>query len=625
MSFNTKNYRWDIQGLRAIAVLSVVIFHINPLVLPGGYVGVDIFFVISGYLIMGFIWRDLKNNDFTLLHFYTKRLYRLFPASFVMVVLSSVTAYYVLLPHESEIYLKSMLSTLFYFSNFYFYTEADYFNDAMAFYPLLHTWSLSVEEQFYMLFPLILIWIYKKQKKYIFSWLVIIGLFSLILSQWYVYEDASFSFFASPTRFFQFIIGGLIAISLQKSKPPQYLSDIGVMSGLILIFISIYWYSEKTLFPGINALLPSLGTGLVLYFGMQTYYSKFILENKVVDLIGNASYSIYLWHWPLIVFYKLKVSPNLSQNEQLTLLGFSIVFGILSWKLIEDRFRKNKVEELTFNPIAKVLAISILALIVSWSILKYYPYTKLRYQDKANAYLKYDTSMFRAGSCFLTSKYNDVKFYEEDKCITYKEGKKNYLLLGDSHAAHYYSALTELIQEDETLSQVTASGCTPLVPYNGAKRCSGLNKWAYEVLIREKHFDMIILSANWRLVNKQSFQNSLNQLLKYTDKLVVLGPSMEYKQSLPRLLLNLKKGEDSSQIYKKASTYNTFVTIDKLLKRYVSMENAYYISILEIVCNGDSCTTITENGTPINFDNGHLTHEGAYYILKRIQEKIFQR
>jgi len=626
MSYSPKHYRWDIQGLRAIAVLAVVLFHINPTWLPGGYIGVDIFFVISGYLIMGFIWRDLKQERFSLLNFYTKRVYRLFPALFVTVLLSSIAAYFILLPNEGEIYLKSMISTLFYVSNFYFYTEANYFNDAMEYYPLLHTWSLSVEEQFYMLFPLILMFIYRKKMKHVLTILLLLGLVSLMLSQWFVNEDASFAFFSSPTRFFQFIIGGLIAIYLQGHKVAKRGSDIGVIVGLGIIFYTLYFYSEKTLFPGVNALLPSLGAGLVMYFGINAGYTKLFLENKLINLIGNASYSIYLWHWPLLVFYKLKFSPSLSTKEQLALLLISIFLGILSWYFIENKFRKTNMRNVSLRPIVKVIGLSSLISLVTVLIFIYHPYKKLRYKDKANAYLKHNTSDFRAGTCFLTSKYNDVKFYDKQKCVAYKEGKKNYLLFGDSHAAHFYSAFATLIKDDETLTQVTTSGCNPLLPYRGAKRCIGLNKWAYEELIREKHFDVIVLSALWFSIHKKDFQYSLTQLAKYTDTLVVFGPSMSYKQPLPRLLLNLQKGEDSTQIYKSAGLYEKLALMDKALKSYVStMDNVKYISVLDTLCDKKGCKTITPDGTPINFDDSHLTHEGALYILKQVEDKVFKR
>ena len=625
MSAHTKNYRLDIQSLRAIAVLSVVLFHINPTFLPGGYIGVDIFFVISGYLILGFIWRDLKNKSFSLLDFYTKRVYRLFPALFVTVCVSSIAAYFILLPHESEIYVKSMVSTLFYVSNFYFYTQADYFNDAMAFYPLLHTWSLSVEEQFYMLFPLILMFIYRHKMKYIFTVLLLLGIVSLMLSQWYVNQDASFAFFSSPTRFFQFIMCGLIAINLQGDTTVKKGNDIAIVAGLGMVFYTLYFYSEKTLFPGINALLPTVGVGLVLYFGTDARYTKQFLENRVLGFIGNASYSIYLWHWPLLVFYKLKYSPNLSLKEQFGLLIVSLCIGIFSWYFIENRFRKDKFSTRTLKPIVTVLGMSFLFVLSSILIFTYFPSKTLRYQQKAAQYLTFNTDEFRAGSCFLTSKYNDVKFYDKDLCVTYKKGKKNYLLLGDSHAAHYYAALSSMMHSDETLTQVTASGCVPLLNTKGARRCTGLNDWAYKTLVSHKHFNVIILSANWRIVNKKAFDHSLKQLAKYTDKLIVFGPSLEYKQSLPRLLLGLKKGEESSQLYKTASAYDTFVRIDKHIGQYTKSNGIAYISILKVLCDKSGCKSITEDGTPINFDNGHLTHEGAAYILKSIEDKIFDR
>ena len=625
MSLDIKNYRLDIQGLRAIAVLSVVIFHINPLLLPGGYIGVDIFFVISGYLIMGFIWRDLKQKNFTLLHFYTRRVYRLFPALFAMVTVTTIAAYFILLPSENVLYIKSMLSTLFYVSNFYFYTEASYFNDAMAFYPLLHTWSLSVEEQFYMLFPLLLIWIYRKSAKNILLLLIGVGLLSLVVSQWYVSDDASFAFFSSPTRFFQFITGGVIAIYLQSHNAPKRGNDIAVIVGIILLLGTLYFYSEHTPFPGVYALLPSFGTALVLYFGLQMHYLKGVLENKYIVFIGNASYSIYLWHWPLIVFYKLKVSPTLSVGEAFLLFTLSIGLGMLSWYFIENKTRRHTLEQVTFKPIFTVFLGSVLFSILAVSIFHYLPYKKVQYKNKAYQYLDFNTSNFRDGKCFLTSKYNDIKFYDKQACVTYEEGKKNYLLLGDSHAAHYYSAMASMMKENETLTQVTTSGCVPILPYNGAKRCVELNKWAYEELIVQKHFDTIVLSANWRIVNQKHFVDSLNRLLKHTDKLVVLGPSMEYKQPLPRLLVNLKKNEKSSDIYKTASNYNVYLKIDKLIKTYTSMTQATYISTLDVLCTKNGCSTVTEDGTPISFDNGHLTHEGAYYILKHIESRLFDR
>lgn len=626
MSTYVKNYRWDVQGLRAIAVLAVVIFHINPMLLPGGYVGVDIFFVISGYLIMGFIWRDLQNNNFNLLRFYIKRVYRLFPALFVTVVISSIIAYFMLLPTESADYIKSLISTLFYFSNFYFYSESDYFNTAMQFSPLLHTWSLSVEEQFYIVFPFVLIFIYRKRKIQISKILILLALLSLLLSELFIYKDSAFAFFASPTRFFQFIIGGYIAISLQDNRLGKMLNDVLGGVGFLLIILSVFSYNDKTLFPGLNALLPSLGAALILFSGMNARYSSMFLSNNVFKLIGNASYSIYLWHWPLIVFYKLKFSPNLSINEQIVLFVLSIVLGYLSWKYIENTTRKRNFNVVNLKPIFFTMGISLFLALSTYFIFTTFSYNTLDHKSKAAQYLDFNTTNFRPGKCFLTSKHDNVNFFNKEECVTHIEGKKNYLLVGDSHAAHYYSALEEMLMDNETLTQVTASGCKPISPYKGAKRCTDLVKWAYETLIIDKRFDTIILSGHWGHMSGSDIRESMKTLLQHTDKVVILGPSMQYSQALPRLLIELSSDKDSAMLYKTAGKYKPLSVIDRAMASYFSIDNVQYISVLDTLCNQTTgCKVLTPEGIPINFDESHLTHEGALYILGQFKYEIFDR
>ncbi len=606
-------YRWDIQGLRAIAVMSVVIFHINPQLLSGGYVGVDIFFVISGYLIMGFIWRDLNNNSFSLMHFYTKRVQRLFPALLVMVVVSAIFGYFILLPHEALNFSSSLIATLLYVSNFYFYLEADYFNDAMEFAPLLHTWSLSVEEQFYLLFPLLIMLLFAKAKKDIFKLLLFIAFVSLILSQFLISYDKSFAFFASPSRFFQFIIGGIVAISLHKYKLPQNLNNsLGVLA-LALLLLSLFLYDETTLFPGIHALLPTLATALILFVGKEPNITSQFLSNKLFILIGNTSYSIYLWHWPLIVFYKLQISPSLSNQEQIGLLFGSLLLGYLSWKYIE---KSTKGKNYTLAMIISTLLVSLGS---------YYAFTSLSLEHKniASTYLDYNTSKFRSGECFLTSDYDSINFFDKSKCITHTQGKKNYLLIGDSHAAHFYSALDQAKEDNITITQVTASGCHPTLPYTGTKRCSDLMQWAYQELIINKEFDTIILSAHWKYSEKEQLLSSIKFLGKYSKRIIVLGPNMEYLQSLPRLLANLPPTEDTRSIYKSAGKYKEVASVDYYMKTYLKKENVTYISILKLLCDANGCTTTTPKGIPIAFDASHLTHSGACYIVENIRDKLF--
>lgn len=617
------NYRWDIQGLRAIAVLAVVIFHINPKLLSGGYIGVDVFFVISGYLIMGIIWRDLESGDFSLTSFYARRMRRLFPALFVMVAISSLGAYFILLPNENIDFNKSLIATLFNISNFYFYLEADYFNDMMEFAPLLHTWSLSVEEQFYLLSPMVLIYIFTKQKAKILLILVALFILFLLLSQIAIYYDKSFAFFASPTRFFQFILGGVVAISLQKNLLSKTKNDFMGAVGLLMIMLSLYFYDKSTVFPGVNALFPSMGTALILFSGQNSRYISWLLSNRIFKLIGNASYSIYLWHWPLIVFYKLEFSPSLSRVEQLGLFLGSLVIGYLSWKYIEQTTRKNSQTNLKsiYTVIAISFALSAMAFLVIYKI----SIDSLAYKNRAYKYLEYNASKFRSGECFLTSEYDGIEFFNKSRCVTHTKNKKNYLLIGDSHAAHFYSALEELKKEGETITQITASGCHPTLPYSGVKRCQDLFKWAFEELVVEKRFETIILSAHWKYPEKESLLKSINYLKKYTNHIIVLGANMEYLQSLPRLLIALPKEGKTDMIYKTAGRYQDVSSVDYYMKSYLKLDGVRYISILHILCDQESCRTITDDGTPINFDSSHLTHKGALYIMQEIAPNLFDR
>ena len=608
-------YRWDIQGLRAIAVLSVLLFHINPELLLGGFLGVDIFFVISGYLIMGFIWRDLNSGSFSLMEFYRRRVQRLFPALLVVVGVSAIFGYFILLPYEALNFSHSLLATLLYLSNFYFYLEADYFNDAMEFAPLLHTWSLSVEEQFYLLFPLLLILLFHRAKKDILKSLLLLALLSLVLSQTLLYYDKSFAFFASPTRFFQFILGGVVAISFQKNSFSKALNSSFALIGLLTILLSLFVYNENTLFPGVHALVPTLATVLVLFAGQNPNFITALLSNRLFRVIGNSSYSIYLWHWPLIVFYKLQVSPSLSNREQVFLFLASLGLGYLSWRYIEKPTR------------AKNYALSMVASTLLLSLSSYYLFTNrsLEHKNIASSYLDYNTSNFRSGECFLTSKYDNIDFFDKRRCITHTQKKENYLLIGDSHAAHFYSALDQAKRANTTISQVTASGCHPLLPYSGAKRCANLMQWAYEELIREKEFDTIILSAHWTHSDKEQLLNTIHLLQQYTKRVVVFGPNMEYLQSLPRLIANLNPTQDTRSIYKNAGKYKEVASIDYSMKTYLKAQGIEYISILKILCNENGCTTTTPEGIPIAFDASHLTHSGAYYIVESMQQKLFQK
>ncbi len=616
MNLKKDTYRWDIQGLRAIAVLSVVIYHISPNTLPGGYLGVDIFFVISGYLIIGHIYKDLMERKFDLVGFYSRRVKRLFPPLFVMMIFSSVVAYRYLLPSEMQLYAGSVISTLLYVSNLYFYRESDYFSADLEGSLLLHTWSLSVEEQFYLLFPLLMIFVFKVARQYFFIIIFFVLLCSLTLSEILVSYDQSLSFYLSPSRFWQFISGGMVALYSVEKMSSYYknLLDAGGIVGLLVILVCLYCYSGEVVFPGINAVLPTIAVVLILFSGGVKGFTYSVLSTRVSSFIGKISYSLYLWHWPIIIFYKLEVTSSLDREDKVILLFLSVLFGFLSWYLVEK-----KVASIHSFSVKKVFLSSSL-LSVLYCILATYSSTGLPYRFNSDqldyaSFLDYDSSIFREGSCFISSKYDDAKYFDSDTCIVHKEGKNNILLMGDSHAAHLYTAINHFKGETETVSQVTSSGCKPTVSYIGAGRCTTLNLWSYRELIKEKSFDQIILSARWSEKDVRSLVETVEFLENLVPSIVIMGPSMEYGVSLPRLLTS---DIDKYQVAE-AIGFSKISKIDKLMKSALSATAATYISMLELNCNKDgNCISITKENIPITFDYGHFTHEGALETLAKI-------
>ncbi|MEP1446575.1 MAG: acyltransferase family protein [Paraglaciecola sp.] len=616
------NLRLDIQGLRALAVLSVVIFHISPDHITGGYLGVDVFFVISGYLIMGQIWRALNESRLSFTEFYTKRFQRLLPALVTVLIISTLAAYYLLLPGEYRDYTYSVFSSLFYFSNFWFYTKSGYFDAELQTSPLLHTWSLSVEEQFYFIFPFLLVFLYKacSTTKKALGALVIIAIVTLLLSEWLLSYDQSLSFYASPTRFWQFIVGGLLAIS-KINAPKQGLSQLLSLIGLAILVFVIFTFDEKTPFPGFMAIPVTLATALVIYARAERGIMGWVLSNPVSNFFGNISYSFYLWHWPVIIFYKIYLFDEFiefEKVEKLIALIISIVLASVTYWFIEIPFKNRKLTPSSFKPILISMTVTLgLAFTVVGS--SYFQRTHFTQQTiQYESYLAYKNPE-RQTDCFLTSLRNNFDLFNKEKCITAKPGKFNILLLGDSHAEHWFTAIKQNLQENQTLSMVTASGCRPLLPLQGIKRCTDLMDWAINDVIANTKIDKIIISGRWIERDIQYLASTITLLKKHTDHVLVAGPVIEYEYPLPMLLA---KFGDSPKVMQ-FTDYAKRKHLDLELARATSMAGGEYQSTIDYMCSSElKCQRTTSEGVPMQFDYGHLTHEGAVTIMdKYISEK----
>lgn len=298
-------YRADVDGLRAIAVSPVVLFHAGLQTFSGGYVGVDIFFVISGYLITSLLLKENRSRSFSIITFYDRRIRRIFPALFAVMLLSALAGGWLQTPADFQQFGQSVIATSLFSSNVFFWWKAGYFDSASDVKPLLHTWSLGVEEQFYIFFPVLLFVLYRwysERGKYL---LVLLALFSFILSVYAVETRPSAAFYLAPTRAWELLLGSLLAFDLFPEFNSRILREVGSLFGFGFILFSVLTYSQNSAFPGLRALPPCAGAALIIHSGASgVSYIRNALSIRPIVFVGLISYSLYLWHWPLIVLYK---------------------------------------------------------------------------------------------------------------------------------------------------------------------------------------------------------------------------------------------------------------------------------------------------------------------------------
>jgi peptidoglycan/LPS O-acetylase OafA/YrhL len=590
-----------------------------PWVIPGGFVGVDVFFVISGFLITRIVWRDLEAGVFSLPAFYERRIRRLLPALVVVILACAGLEMAIGLPQEVESFAWSAISSAFYFSNHYFLAQDNYFDESLSQNPLLHTWSLSVEEQFYIAYPALLILVFR-YRRHAPALLACVAALSLMVSEALVESHPSAAFFIMPTRLWELVLGGTIA-RLPFFAPKRLVGEGIAVSGLALILGSAYFFSEETPFPGLLALMPVGGTALVLWVGQaQGLWTSRLLALGPARLIGKISYSVYLWHWPIVVFYKLQYSPEPNASERLGLTAASLLIGYLSWQFVEQPMRvaagKGRVRLAFVGAAAATAVVALIGFLLAWN-----DGWKSRYSNDQLRYialLDYDADrLFRTNTCFLTSESDDLSYFDEAACLNYDASRRNVMILGDSHAAQYVAAFSER-WPDIRFAQVTASGCRPLVSYTGEPRCTDLVQKAIETYLTRYRYDTVILAGRWEPTDLPALPETVRLLASRTREVVVLGPIIEYKQALPRLLARYRRGQAEVE---EAQFFREVTETDRLMREALHETPGSYYSILHALCAGRNCRTISSNGQPIQFDSSHLTHQGAVEVVGILRDQ----
>ena len=497
-------YRPDIDGLRAIAVLGVLIFHLNESFLSGGYVGVDVFFVISGFLITSIILRDLDQGAFSILKFYERRIRRIAPALFVMFVVVCAFAMRFLLPTDLLEFAKSLRYSLLSISNFHFLNASeDYFHQGVAEMPLLHTWSLSVEEQFYILFPILIMLAHRflKSRSRLAVFFGALSLLSLLLSQWVVSQTPDKAFYLLPWRAWELMLGSLLAILSLPIHRSWWVQFLGVL-GLGLIIYSMVSFDKTTVFPGFSALLPCVGTTLVIYAGRAgTGLSTRILSFKPIVFIGLISYSVYLWHWPLITF--AKYTFHYSHPMMVAVMAGSVAVGFLSWYFVERPFRNPAL--LSRRKIFSSWAVASLILLVAAISTKNADGFPRRFSDQVNHYLNITTISERPKPMVgVIDRYdpNQAPIFGDDSA------PPSIALWGDSHAGALLPMLHRIGQESgKSFISYDMPGQPPMTEVTQLEKSDRVNRSAYsrevlDSLKKNTSIRKVILHARWTSYTK---------------------------------------------------------------------------------------------------------------------------
>lgn len=639
ISAATRGHRLDIDGLRAIAVGAVVLFHAGFQSFGGGFAGVDIFFVISGYLITQVIVSDIRAEKFSILKFYERRVRRILPALFFVIFFCFVAASVILLPPDFKDFSKTTIAAIFSTSNIIFWKDSyHYFAAPSAFDPLLHTWSLSVEEQFYIFYPLALYFMTRHLRKMLPLALIALFLASLGISVWSAAHDPISGFYLPPSRAWELMLGGILALGiLPAPASPEAREGLAAL-GLAAIVASVLLLSRATPFPGYAALLPCCGTAAIILANSpaQTRFCS-ILRARPVVFVGVISYSLYLWHWPIFVFARLTATHALTHWDFAALIALSVGLSIISWRYIEQPFRSSGRRALlprralffTAGGTAFALGALSVAGYASGGWPDRYP-PRIRQLADLSDYAKSTAwiSGVRQGRCFLTESQNSG--YDVDTCFKPVAGKHNVLVWGDSLAADYTPGLRQLLPHLNTnLLQATKGSCPPLIglDHYDVQGCQQFNALVWS-LIRSKDVDGVILSANWlgtvhmaAAARLQKLRQTIAALHALHIPVLVFGPSIEYDERFPLLEARYLMADRNPALDPSVFLRRDLFARDRMMRESLGHSWASYLSVAGVACPGHNCPQ-TVRGFPVIFDDHHLTRQGSEFIVARLAPYI---
>lgn len=633
-SIGHSTYRNDIDGLRAVAVALVLGFHAFPDYVPGGFVGVDVFFVVSGYLISGIVISDLVEGRFSLAEFYARRIRRIFPAVVLVLAGIFISGWFLLLPDEYEQVGKHILGGAAFVSNLVLIKEAGYFDREAELKPLLHLWSLGVEEQFYILWPVFLFTVWKWRHGAIGAiLLLLVGSFWLNVA--FVRDHGTAAYFLPFTRFWELMLGcGLAYVSFRftpkewfhtSRQSRRWLWEAAAALSVGTILATAAMIDRGREFPGWWALLPTVSALLLLFVGTNSWTNRAVLAHPLTAFIGRISFPLYLWHWPLLSLLSIANSDRPSPMVKSAALLLSVLLSWLTHLYIEKPIRsRDAIRVMPWLGAAMVGVGSLGAAVYVASGIPNRMKEKAEYSaffgnfayTKAQGLMKID----RHECNFYDIQTHEIKATIDKSCYT-PHSDRAVLLWGDSHAQHLNYGLRRSMPEGVSLLQVGSSGCSPAGEDrddDALDTCNRANRFAMETIERVK--PAVVIIAQQIGHEKTDFNELAGRLKRAGVKnIILIGPVPQWQPFLFKLVLKEYWGELPLRL--KDHLVRSVITVDAILReRYRGSNLLTYISLVDGLCNLNGCLTHVDGNIKeglITYDYGHLTLPASEYVVKR--------
>ena len=616
-------YRPDVDGLRAVAVISVLLFHAFPKRFPAGFVGVDIFFVISGYLITGILLEQVGKGSFTYLDFYSRRIKRIFPALLLVLGATMLASWYVLLPDEFAQVSKHTAAGSSFIANFVLWSESGYFDVAADTKPLLHLWSLAVEEQFYIVWPVLISLVFAKSKRYFFAVASALWLISFLLSFWSTFAHPTAAFYSPWTRFWELGTGGLLAyLKVNGSPVIERYKNLQGWLGAALLSFSLIYVGKTDPFPGLIALAPVIASALLISAGMESSFCRHVLANRLMVFVGLVSYPLYLWHWPLLVLPKIIMGEALAPALRIALLGAAFVLALATYYFVESKLRHAKMQKVPL--ILAILMLCFFAVGLAVNVLGLSSrHQNADLQRVLNAKLdwEYPAKGFKA----LGNVGHQFWFQNTNS-------NTKAVFIGDSNMEQYAPRISGLLSEnpDNALSVIFATkGDCPVIPslYLSRDNCRESMTKAFN-LASNKEVSTVVIGQLWldypELAYDEKLQASLSSIIKElssSKKVFVIlnipvGIQYDPKTMFSGSRLTTLVAKDPSSVKFDVRQFRSkHMALFDAITRIANNSGATVIDPMAALCSDFECRVFDSKGDPLYIDEAHLR---ASYVEKYV-------